>query len=143
MRAYDLAMMQIFICCSFPIIEAMGITVGVSSNMGELTIFNALYMTLFTVAGVSINPMIILAGLMAAGTIIVVGTNMITDRGLAMTTFALVFWGSFGLASITLKDIIFHFPGFIIFWTIYLLASGLIFVNALVQFPTGGQGAHV
>lgn len=143
MKAYDMAMMLIFINCGFAIIAAMGITTPVSNQYGSLNILNALYMPIFTIGGVTFTALIALAGLFAAGTIIVVGTNMITDRGLAMTTFAVTFWGSFATASLTIMEILFKYPAFTIFWGIFMLASVLIFINSLVQFPTGGQGAHV
>ena len=143
MKAYDMAMMLIFVNCGFAVIAAMGIVTPVSDKFGALTILNSLYMPLFNVAGIDISGLTILAGLMAAGTVIIVGTNMITDRGIAMTIFIAVFWGSFTTASVTFMDIIFKYPGFTIFWGIFLLGATLIFINALVQFPTGGQGAHV
>jgi hypothetical protein len=60
-----------------------------------------------------------------------------------MTVFTAVFWGSLTTSSITIMGIIMHFPGFAIFWSIFILAATLIFLNALVQFPTGGQQAQV
>jgi hypothetical protein len=143
MRAYDLAMMLIFVNCAFAIIAAMGITTGVSNQLGTLNIINALYLPLFTVAGIDISGLTILAVAMAAGTVIVVGTNLVTDRGIAMTLFTAVFWGSFTTASLTIMEIIYAYPGFTIFWGIFLLGSTLIFIMALIQFPTGGQGAHI
>ena len=143
MRAYDLAMTLIFINCAFPIINAMGIALPISDSFNDIFILNALYMPIFTVGGVTFNLLIGLAIAFAAGTVIVVGTNLVTDRGLAMTTFTITFWGSFAVSSLTIMAIIYKYPGFTIFWSIFLLASVLIFVNALVQFPTGGQGAHV
>lgn len=143
MRAYDMAMLLIFINCGFAIIAAMGIASPVSNQFDSIKILNALYIPLFPVGGIDISGLTILAGLMAAGTVIIVGTNMITDRGIAMTLFTGVFWGSFTTASLTIMEILLKYPGFAIFWGIFLLGSTLLFIMALVQFPTGGQGGHV
>lgn len=143
MRAYDMAMTLIFVNCGFAIIAAMGIASPVSNQLGALNIINALYIPLFSVGGIDISGLTILAVAMAAGTVIIVGTNMVTDRGIAMTLFTAVFWGSFTTASLTIMEILFKYSGFAIFWGIFLLGSTLIFIMALVQFPTGGQGAHV
>lgn len=142
MRAYDLAMTMVFVNCAFPILDAMGITT-LHSFTGNFLLLNWFSAPLFTVAGFTINGITALATALAAGTIVFLQSNAVTDRGMAVIVFAAVFWGSIGISSLSLSGIIFHFAGFAVFWSIFLLASTLIFFNALVQFPTGGQGAHV
>ena len=119
----------------------MGITT--LSAFTNMVFLNALTTPLFTVAGFSITSIHALAIAFAAGTVVLLQSNWITDRGMAMIVFAIVFWGSLGTASLSLMGIIFKYPGFTVFWTIFLLGSTLIFINAMVQFPTGGQGATV
>jgi hypothetical protein len=142
MRAYDLSMVLIFFNCSFPILDAMGITTlsNFTSSFWLLNIWSA---PLFTVAGFTVNSVTALAGVFALGTVVVLNSNMITDRGMAVTVFATVFWGSFLIASVSLSGIIMEYPMLAIFYTIFFLGSTFIFINSLVQFPTGGQGAHI
>ena len=142
MRAYDLSMVLIFFNCAFPILDAMGVTTlhSYSANFWLLNIWSE---PIFTVANFTVTGVVALAGVFAGGTVVVLNSNMITDRGMAVTVFAIVFWGSFVVASVSLSGIILHYPMLAIFYTIFFLASTFIFINALVQFPTGGQGAHV
>lgn len=143
MRAYDLAMTLIFVNCAFPILDEMGITP--LSTLTNMLFINMLTAPIFTVAGFQVTSLLVLAGIMATATIVLLNSNAITDRGIAMLVFTVIFWGSLGTASVCLLGMIGHFEGFVptIFYTVFVLASTLIFFNALVQFPTGGQGAHV
>jgi hypothetical protein len=142
MRAYDLAMTLIFVNCAFPILDAMGLTT-LHAFSGSFTALNWFSSPLFTVAGFPINGITALAGALAAGTIVLLQSNLITDRGMAVIVFATVFWGSILISLVSISGIIMHFAGFAILYSIFLLACTLIFFNALIQFPTGGQGAHI
>jgi hypothetical protein len=120
----------------------MGITT-LHSFSGSFSVLNAFTVPFINIAGMGVNALMVLAGVMAAATIVVLNSNAITDRGIAMLVFTGVFWSSLSVASLSLLGIILHFVIFGVFWSIFMLACTLIFFNALVQFPTGGQGAHV
>lgn len=134
MKAVDFAMSVIFINCGFAIVDAIG--VFGSDITGLAGIFQQL--TWLT------NPVVMgaLATLFAAGTIIVLNTNAVTDKGIAYTTFIGIFWGSIILTGVVVFSKI-DMPGIELFYTIYCIAAALVFVNALVQMSTGGQKSHV
>lgn len=134
MKAYNMAMFVVFINAGFAIVDAFGIFGSEISGMAD--IFGRL--TWLT------NPLVMatLAGAMAAGTIVVLNSNVITDRGIAYVTFISTFWGSVILTGIVIFGKI-NIPGLELFYTIYCMACALIFVNALIQMSTGGQKSHV
>lgn len=140
MRAYNISMVTIFINAGFYIVGLMNVFGDLGSN-AWLGIFGTFATPLVTVAGVSIRGIDAIAVAIAVSTIIILNTNAINDRGVAYTVFTIVFWGSFGIASVTLGNI--ALPGVEVFYGIYFLACTLIFIMALVQMPTGGQKAHV
>jgi hypothetical protein len=132
MRAYNLAMMMIFVNCGFGLVAAFGVF--------PLSGYTGVFSSLVTVLT---NPLVIgtLALTMAAGTTLLASTVM-TDRGTAYITFSTIYWGAFGTASlvfIPLSD----YPGFEIFYTIYTMATFLIFLMGIVQMPLGGVKGHV
>ena len=114
MRAYDLAMTMVFVNCAFPIIDLMGINTlhEFSSNFWLLNIWST---PLFNIAGINVTGITALAVAMALATVVILSSNPITDRGIAMGVFALVFWGSLVTASLSLMGIILKFPKFTIF----------------------------
>jgi hypothetical protein len=142
MKAYDIAMVWIFICCSFPILDAMGIT-GFSEYSSVFNSLSWLTNPIFTIPGIGlgVTGIIALAIAMALATIVVLNSNFVTDRGMAMGVFALIFWGSFSTAMLVMSKI--PFPGIEIFYTIFFLASTLIFIIGLIQMPIGGMQGHV
>jgi len=134
MRANDFAMAVIFINCGFAIVDAIGVFGSDISNLAG--VFEKLkWLT---------NPVVMgtLAALFAAGTVVVLNTNAINDRGIAYTTFIGVFWGSVILTGIVVFSKI-PIPGIELFYTIYCIVAALVFVNALIQMSTGGQKSHV
>jgi hypothetical protein len=142
MKAYDIAMIWIFVCCAFPIIDAMGIT-GFSDYTAVYESLGWLTNPIFTIPGLglAVTGITALAIAFALATIIVLNTNMVTDRGLAMGVFAIIFWGSFTTAMTIMTKI--PYPGMNLFYTIFFLASTLIFIISLIQMPTGGMQSHV
>jgi hypothetical protein len=137
-----MAMCMVFINCAFPIIDLFGITT-LHQYTSNFWLLNAFTVPIINIAGLDINMVEILAIALSAATIVVLNTHAVTDRGIAMVVFAGVFWGSFGSASLSLSGIIFHFPPLSIFWAIFLLACTFIFINAMVQFPLGGEWGQV
>jgi len=134
MRAVDFAMSVIFINCGFAIVDAIGVF---GSDISRLSgVFQQLsWLTHPVVMGA-------LATLFAGGTIVLMNSNAVTDKGIAYTTFIGIFWGSViltGAVVFSKTDL----PGMELFYTIYCIAAALIFVNALVQMSTGGQRSHV
>ena len=134
MRAVDFAMAVIFINCGFAIADAIGVF---GSDISDIAgVFHTLkWLT---------NPYVMatLATIFATGTVVVLNTNAINDRGIAYTTFTALFWGSVlltGKVVFTKIDV----PGVELFYTIFCIAAALVFVNALIQMSTGGQKSHV
>lgn len=144
MRAYNLSMLWIFICCGFGIIDTFDIFGSdFSKETGIFNSLKSLSTPIFTVPGIDLDVTGIsaLAGAMALATIVILNTNIVTDRGIALAVFSLIFWGSFTTALVVMTKI--DIPNMEFMYTIFLLASTLIFINALVQMPTGGQRSHV
>lgn len=147
MRAYNIAMAQIFISCGFVVSAAL----GVFGNMSEYTgIYQSLMVFAdpwFTIGPITFNGITAIAILMVGATTLVLNSRLFSSEGVAIGVFAAVFWGSFAISSTifgALRDGDGNpFPGLLIFVGIYGIASALIFVIALVQMPTGGQKSHV
>jgi hypothetical protein len=143
-RAYDMAMVLIFVNCAFMVIVSMGIDVIPDSTTGFAQLATWFATTEFTIFGWGISSMTIIAGLFAGATIVVLNSNPITDKGLSIVFFTGVFWGSWVMTSSIISSIFNDYmAGLSIFFTIFFIASTLIFINALVQISTGGQQAHV
>ena len=145
MRAYNLAMAMIFINCGMMIAVAMG-------AFGDTTptpyadfqgIVNAQFkIGLLEFKGADIIAVI--AGVMILATALLLNSRAFSSEGVAIGVFTGIFWVSVGLTDVILLNSISNrFPGFNIFIGIYTLAAFLIFINALVQMPTGGQRSHV
>lgn len=133
MRAYNLAMLMIFVNCGFALISAFGVfPIG--------TEYTGVFAKLITVLT---NPLVIgtLAIAMAAGTTLLASTVM-TDRGTAYITFSTIYWGAFGTASLIFIPLT-AYPGFEIFYAIYTMATFLIFLMGMIQMPLGGVKGHV
>jgi len=143
MKAYDLSMALIFINAGIYITSAMGVfgdLAGLDSVFSQLSIF---YNPLFDIPyiGYTVRGIDALAGLLAGGTIVVLNSNYITDRGISYGAFTLMFWGSFGTTSLVLNKI--NIPGITIFYTVFTIAAVFLFAITLVQMPTGGQKSFV
>lgn len=151
MRAYNLAMAQIFINCGFAILNSIKISgtntsifgVEYGSHTGVFESLTWLANPIITIdqIGLSVTGVQALAIAMALGTIIILNTNLVNAQGIAYAAFAIVFWGSFFTAMAVMSGI--AFPGVEIFYLVYTMASALIFMIAIIQMPTGGQKAHV
>ncbi len=142
MNAYELSMVWILSCCGFVIIDAFGIP-GFSDYTGVYSSLSWLMNPVFTIPGIGlgVTGIMALAIAMALATIIVLNSNFVTDRGMAIAIFALVFWGSFTAAIVVMTKI--EFPGVEVFYGIFFLISTLVFVIGLIQMPTGGMKSHV
>lgn len=144
MKAYNLAMGTIFFNAGLYIVGLLGMfgdLGGVSNSFME--ILNLFTIPIITIPGteIGIRGIDAIAGALALATIVLFNSNAINDRGVAYTAFAIIFWGSFGLASVSLSEI--DLPGITIVYGIFFLASALIFIMTLVQMPTGGQKSYV
>lgn len=149
MRAYNLAMAQIFFSCAFAILN--GIKIGMTNvsifgidygnHTGAYGALAGLANPIFTIEGFEVTGIIVFAGILATATVVVLSTNLINAQGIAYTAFAVIFWGAFVSAVSVFTG--FDIAGLEIFLVIYTIASTLIFFIALVQMPTGGQKAHV
>lgn len=141
MRAFDLSMALICFNAGIYITNAIGCFGDMSTVTGIFPQLLFLTDPIINIAGIELKGIDLIAGALAGGTIVIVNTNAINDRGIAYTAFAVVFWGSFIISSVVLTKI--PFPGIEMFYTVFFLISILIFVIALIQMPTGGQKAHV
>jgi hypothetical protein len=145
MRAYDMAMVLIFVNCAFMVISTMGIIEVVPGSTAGFSTIAAWFATEnFNIFGIGISTMTLLAIAFAAGTVVVLNSNPVTDKGLAMTTFTAVFWGSWLMTTSIIDNLLNDYRvGLGVFFLIFFIASTLIFINALVQISTGGQQSHV
>ena len=141
MRAFDLSMALICLNAGIYIANAIGCFGDMSDVTGIFPQLLFLTNPIINIAGIELKGIDIIAGALAGGTIVVVNTNAINDRGIAYTVFAVVFWGSFVISSVVLTKI--PFPGIEMFYAVFFLISVMIFVIALIQMPTGGQKSHV
>jgi len=142
-KAYDMAMVLIFINCGFMIIFTMGIVdIVPGSTSGYSQIAEWFATENFYIFGFGLSAMTVLAGLFAAATVVILNSNPVTDKGLSIVFFTGVFWGSWlmttSIISSLLKGI-----GMGVFFTIFFVASTLIFINAIIQISSGGQQTHV
>jgi hypothetical protein len=146
MKAYDLVMVLIFINCGFAVVIAMAPQLDIipGSTEGYNTLMTLFTAEWFSVFGIGVNTMTALALLFAAGTIVVLNSNPVTDKGLSMTTFTAVFWGNLIITSAIFGTILTKYDVNLgIFYTIFFIAATLIFINALIQISSGGQQSHV
>jgi hypothetical protein len=141
MKAYDISMGLIFINAGIYLVATMNLFGDLSGVTGLFESLSIFYEPVITIAGVPIKGIDALAVALAAGTVVVLNSNAINDRGIAMAAFSIIFWGSFGISSLVFVKLIndLNLPGIAEFYSIFLLASTFIFVMTLVQMPTGGQ----
>lgn len=138
-----MAMGMIFVCCGMAVIFSLDIFGSQFST--HASIWNSLSVIAtftFPIPGTDISfpGITALAGMIAVASSFI-GSKVTSPSGVAITWFALLFWGSFSTAFIVLTQI--PLPGLELFLTIFSLAALLIFSNAVIQMPTGGQRSHV
>jgi hypothetical protein len=143
MKAYDLAMGLIFINAGIYITAMMNLFGDLSDVTGIFSSLSIFYTPILTVPYIDypLKGIDAIAIALALGTIVVANTNAIQDRGIAYIAFSTVFWGSFLMTSVVINKI--DFPGISVFYSVFFLASSLIFVMTLIQMPTGGQRSYV
>lgn len=149
MRAFNLAMVMIFINCGFAVAASMGVFGNIFNPETALEggLFSFLRWELsFNVLGfaIAINGVHAIMIALITGSFLVLNSNIgPSSSGYAYGIFTVIFW--FGILSTDsiLVNTIGHYAGVGIFLTIYNLAAMLIFINALIQMPTGGQRSHV
>jgi len=140
-----MSMVVIFVNAGFAIINqtgAFGSEIAKRAGIwGSLTWLST---PIFTVPliDLEVTGILALSTAIALATVVILNTNIVTDRGVAVAAFALVFYGSVFLTGVTVFAN-YELPGLEIFYVIYVLACTLIFIMALVQMPTGGQKVHV
>lgn len=152
MRAYNMSMLLIFINAGFAILHqmnmfgnAVGKEIGERSQAWFIN-FSLLSDPIITVPGINlpITGILAIAITIAGGTIVVLNTNLITDRGISMVAFTVIFFGSIFIAGATIfANYDQWFPGIEIFYTIYVIACTLMYLVSIVQMSTGGMKAHV
>lgn len=143
MRAYNLGMGMIFINCGFAIVFSLDIFGSQFETHSAVWDALRVIATLeFAIPGTDISfPGIAGFAIAIAGASSFIGSKVVSTSGVAIVMFAVLFWGSFGLAFTVLTQI--PLPGIGLFLTIFLVAALLIFSNAIIQMPTGGQRSHV
>lgn len=133
MRAYNLAMALIFINAGFLVVMASGAFGGLLDAYGA------------NIPSMSFAQIGIVAGTIGAAAAVSVllrgGGQSVTSA--AISTFSGIYWASNAASLTLLWNLSYAFPGLEIFMVIFFLAAILIFVNALIQIPTGGQKSHV
>jgi len=142
MKAYDLAMALIFVNAGIYITAMMELFGDLSAVTGIFETLSIFHTPLFNIPYVGeVTGFKAIAVALAGGTVVVANTNFIKDRGIAYIAFSAVFWGSFLMTSVVINSI--DFPGITMFYSVFLLASVLIFIMTLIQMPTGGQKSYV
>ena len=148
MKAYDLAMGLIFINAGIYLTAAMNLFGDLSDVTGIFAGLSFLYDPFITlpnwipvIGDAPVRGIDAIATALCLSTIVVLNTNAINDRGVAYFIFSTIFWGSFLLTSVVINRL--DFPGISIIYSIFFLASILIFIMTLVQMPTGGQKSYV
>lgn len=143
MKAYDLSMGLIFLNAGIYITASFGLFGDLSELASIFDSLNFLYTPMFTLPGVdyAVKGIDLIALALAGGTIVLLNSNAINDRGLSYIVFATIFWGSFVLTSLVFNKI--DIPGFSVFYSVFLLAATLLFAITLIQMPTGGQKSFV
>lgn len=135
MKAYNLAMLLIFINAGIAIVFStgtFGATFGTHQNSWLSLSFlytNPLLVTVFSVALVSASVYLSII-------------SKESPSGISISTFTAIFWISMTTSLNTLHEISLVIEGTEIFFTILLLSGTLIFVMTLVQMPTGGQKTY-
>ena len=149
MKAYDMSMIIVFINAGYAIMHQIGVFgVAVANRAGGFEGFHWLIEPIFELNSelfeFSINGVMILSVTMALATVVILHTNLVTDRGYAIIIFTLVFYTSIFVAGHTVfANYDTRLPGVELFYTIYIIAATLIFIIGIVQMPLGGQKSHV
>lgn len=147
MRAYNMAMSLIFVNCGMAVAAAMGAFGSMSKLTGIYQSLQILTVPILKIGPFNVTGMVIIVGLLIGGTVLFLNSRPFSSQGVAYGLFFSVFWGSVATSSIIFYNITDvdgnPFPGISVFIAIFLLASTLIFINAFVQMPTGGQKSHV
>ena len=147
MRAYNLAMSLIFINCGFAVAAVMGAFGSMSEYTGIYQELQILATPIISIGPIEVTGMTAITVLLIGATALVLNSRAFSSEGVAMGAFTVVFWGSVSISGAIFSKIQDGdgnpFPGIGVFLAIFLLVSTLIFVNALVQMPTGGQKSHV
>lgn len=150
MKAYNLAMAYVFICCGFAITSSLGVF---HSMTEQTTVYNQvggiigmeIHLGILTISGSDL--VIAIAAILLVGTAIVLYTQPFSAQGVAYVVFSVIFWTAYGTAySVmwSLRDAAGNpIPGVGIFWGIFTIVGFFTFIIALVQMPTGGQQSHV
>lgn len=140
MKAYDISMVMICLCAGIYIVDLIGFFGSVSGSdiFPLLMIFNN---PIITISGVSIRGVDLIAGAIASATIVILNSNAINDRGVAVIVYSAMFWGSWGISSNVILKI--GVPGISMFWGVLSIIAVFIFIISLVQIPTGGMRSHV
>ena len=142
MNAHSFSMMNLCVAFGFAIVNAMGIFGDAISSRGG--IFNSLlFLTepVFSIPGViEFSGVEALALALAALTVVILNTNLITDKGAAMAIYAVIFYGSvFTIGLAVFKN--FDYPGIELFYSAYVLFGSLAFIYYLLQMAGGPAGA--
>ena len=145
MKAYDMAMIVIFINAGYAIMDQIGVFGNeISSRASTFGGFAWLSDPIITIPGVNlaVTGILAISVAIALSTVVILNTNAINDRGLAIAIFAFVFYTSIFITGKTVFDN-YNMPGLELFYTIYILACTMIFLVAVIQMPTGGMKSHV
>jgi len=130
-KAYNICMLIIFINAAAFLLGSLGVFPGI-----DHTSFGAISALL----GQSQFAILVVAGLMSAGTAVFLGTKIISSQGVAYGTFAALFWTSFVISAGIIRGI--PLPGMELIFPIFTVACTMIFLVALIQMPTGGMKSH-
>ncbi len=137
MRAYNISMLLIMINAAGILIISTGAFPGLIGPGGNA---ESLLLTLgregFGIGDVTVSVVAIAAILMTA-TAVLLGSRGPSASGIAIFTFAVIFWGSLLMMLDLLATI--PLPGINTFLAIFATIAVLIFIATIVQMPTGGM----
>jgi len=152
MRAYNLAMMMIFINAGMSLVvglDVFGPAVAQIETDAFSSILNQVLFGTMTVGGFSFSGVLVLAGALvtAAGLSAIAslrgGGSAQTMSAASIMAFIGLFFASILLSYGVFTNIASSFPGLDTFVNVYLLFQTVVFAYALIQMTTGGQKAHV
>jgi len=141
MNAHSFAMQNLFIALGFTLMNQIGIFgPSISSNAGAFSgLVAKLTNPIITIAGIQVTGIILIAGALAATTIVFLNTSIVTAQGTSMIIYASIFYGSVFLVGADIFETFAKIPMMSFLYGAYVLIGSLAFVYTLIQMGSGGQ----
>lgn len=141
MNAHSFAMTNFFVAMGFTLMNQIGIFgTSVSNNAGIFNKFMATLTTpVVTIAELPITGILLIAIALAATTVVILSSNLVTAQGASMIIYTSIFFGSIFLVGADIFETFSIIPMMGFFYGAYVLIGSLAFLYTLVQMSSGGQ----